>query len=172
MTIRNISPEDAIGILNIYAPYVLNSAITFEYDVPSVDEMKNRILHYTEKYPWLVAEDEGKIIGYAYASTYRERTAYQWCCESSVYVSEDVKGKGLAHLLYDRLFELLTAQGICNVYGIITLPNPVSEKFHSKCGFESFAVFKNVGYKLEAWHDVLWMVRFLNEHNSAPRLVK
>lgn len=166
MIIRPVTYSDAEGIIGIYSHYVKNTAVTFEYEVPAVNEMAARIAHYTEKYPWLVAEDQSGIVGYAYASTYRERAAYQWCCESSVYVQDVAKGKGVAFLLYEQLMSELTQQGLRNVYGVITTPNPESEKFHAKCGFESFAIFKNVGYKLGRWHDVLWMVKYLNPHTS------
>ena len=167
--IRPATPEDASEIIRIYSPYILHSAFTFEFDIPSIGNMQHRIISYMEKYPWLVAEENGKLMGYAYASAYRERRAYQWCVESSVYLDDAAKGSGIALQLYNKLFSILKSQGIRNVYSIITLPNGTSEKFHAKCGFEKFAVYKNVGHKLGKWHDVLWMIKVLNDIDDEVR---
>jgi phosphinothricin acetyltransferase len=126
-----------------------------------MEQMVHRIQQYTEKYPWLVAEENGKILGYAYASSYRERKAYQWSCECSVYLAPESRKKGIAKQLYTELFRILTNQGLRNVYAVITLPNHDSQHFHASCGFEHLGIFRNVGYKLGAWHDVLWMVKTL-----------
>lgn len=168
MLIRPVQIQDTKAILDIYAPYILNSAFTFETTVPSEQEFAERINTYTQKYPWLIAEDDGKIIGYAYAGKHRDREAYQWCVESSVYVLDEYHGKGIAHHLYNRLFELLKQFGYINVYAAITLPNSKSISFHTKMGFEHFTTFKNIGYKLGKWHDVAWMVKVINEHADDP----
>lgn len=161
--IRKATPDDAHEILAIYAPYVLNSAVSFELDLPSEDEMKQRMLLYMEKYPWLVAVSGNEVIGYAYASAYRERKAYQWSCESSVYVHSSYFGKGVGDCLYEELIRFLTIQGLRNIYAVITLPNDASERFHTRNGFTPFSVFKNVGYKFSQWHDVLWMQRSIEQ---------
>lgn len=168
MHIRFIQPEDAEAVLAIYAPYILDTAITFETIVPSLKEFTERIEQYTRKYPWLVAEEEGKIIGYAYAGKHRDREAYQWCVESSVYINKDFHGRGIAKALYERLFELLKASGFINVYAGITQPNEPSNRLHERMGFTPVGIYKRIGYKLGQWHDVLWMSLSLEEHRLSP----
>lgn len=168
MIIRPVAAADAAAVLNIYKPYIETTAVTFETSIPAVEEFAERINTITEKYPWLVAENEGKIIGYAYASKHRDREAYQWCVESSVYVQEDYHKKGIAKQLYQRLFEILQTGGYVNVYAGITLPNTKSHSFHTKMGFEPIGVYKNIGYKLGKWHDVAWLVKTINEHCIDP----
>lgn len=124
MILQLIKEEDVAEVLEIYAPYVQNTAITFEYEVPSLESFSERVHHYTEQYPWIVAKDHGKIVGYAYASLYRNREAYQWCCELSVYLRPEVQGRDLGRTLYSALMDLLTLQGYYMVYGVIT---PVSD---------------------------------------------
>ncbi len=168
MHIRQAHTQDAGGILDIYKPYISSTPFTFETTAPLLDEFAERIRSYTEKYPWLVAEDEGRIIGYAYASKHRDREAYQWCVESSVYVLEEYHSKGVAKELYSNLFGILQRCGYVNVYAGITLPNPKSISFHTKMGFEPVGIYRNIGYKLGKWHDVAWMVKTINLHGSAP----
>jgi L-amino acid N-acyltransferase YncA len=108
------------------------------------------------------------VIGYAYVSKHRDREAYQWCVESSVYVLEDYHQKGIAKELYSHLFEILRNRGYINVYAGITLPNPKSYSFHTRMGFEPVGVYKNIGYKLGQWHDVAWLVKTINEHTDDP----
>jgi L-amino acid N-acyltransferase YncA len=168
MVIRPVLIPDAAAVLNIYRPYIESTATTFETTVPSVEDFAGRIRVNTEKYPWLVAEDEGKVIGYAYASKHREREAYQWCVECSVYVSEDYHHKGIAKELYSKLFDILGQCGYVNVYAGITLPNPKSHSFHTKMGFEPIGIYKNIGYKLGRWHDVAWLVKTINQHTDSP----
>jgi phosphinothricin acetyltransferase len=168
MNIRPVNIEDAAAVLAIYAPYIERTSFTFETTVPSLEDFKTRISTYTEKYPWLVAEEAGKVIGYAYASKHRDREAYQWSVESSVYVAEDYQGKGVAEKLYTALFSILQASGFVNVYAGITLPNPKSYSFHTRIGFEPVGVYKNIGYKLGSWHDVAWLVKVINVHGKEP----
>jgi len=172
MHIRHVELKDASAILDIYKPYIETTSITFETNTPSVEDFTARIKTNTEKYPWLVAEDEGKIIGYAYASKHRDRDAYQWCVESSVYVLEQYHHSGIASQLYLQLFELLTQSGFINVYAGITLPNPKSFSFHKKRGFEEIGVYRNIGYKSGKWHDVVWMVKVINDHITDPSAPK
>lgn len=168
MLIRPVQSKDAEAVLAIYKPYIESTATTFETTVPSVDEFGARIKTYTEKYPWLVAEDNGKVTGYAYASKHREREAYQWCVESSVYVLEDYHHTGIAKELYAKLFDILQQCGYVNVYAGITLPNSRSYSFHSKMGFEPVGIYRNIGYKHGKWHDVAWLVKTINPHNDDP----
>lgn len=166
--IRLAQPIDAAAILAIYAPYIRDTSLTFETEVPDNDIFANRIRHYTADFPWLVYETDGQIAGYAYASRYRERVAYQWSVECSVYIANGYFGKGVAALLYNKLFALLRAQGFMNVYAVINLPNERSVAFHEKMGFRYLATYPNVGYKLGKWKNVGWWQLQLNEYISEP----
>jgi phosphinothricin acetyltransferase len=168
MKIRIAKPEDAKDILAIYAPYIINTSFTFETEVPSVDEFAERIQNYLLNYPWLVCEENANIVGYAYAVRHRERTAYQWSVESSVYINDDFQRKGIAKALYTALFEFLKKQGFRNVYAVINLPNDKSVDFHEDCGFKYFATYEQVGYKLGKWKNVGWWRLILNEFNGEP----
>ncbi len=168
MLIRPVQIQDTQAVLHIYTPYILTTAFTFETTIPTIEEFEERIKTYTQKYPWLVAEDDGMIIGYAYAGKHRDREAYQWCVESSVYVQENYHGKNVAYELYTQLFKLLKQAGFINVYAGVTQPNPKSISFHTKMGFEHFATYKNIGHKLGKWHDVAWLVKVINEHSDHP----
>jgi L-amino acid N-acyltransferase YncA len=167
-SIRLARAEDASDILAIYAPYIQNTSICFDTEVPTLAEFQNRILHYLDKYPWLVMEIDGQIAGYAYGSSYRERKAYQWSAECSVYIHDNFKRKGLALALYTALLKILKAQGIMNVYAVINLPNNQSVAFHEKIGFNHFADYKNVGYKLGKWKTVGWWELQLNPYIDNP----
>lgn len=172
MLIRPAAPGDAAAMLEIYAPIVTSSAITFEYEVPQVADFAARIENVMQVYPWLVAESGGRIAGYAYGGRFRERAAYQWCCESSVYVHPDFQGQGLASTLYGTLFGLLAGQGIINVYAVITLPNPKSAALHGKMGFVETGTLHKAGFKHGAWHDVLLMEKMLRQHPDEPESPK
>lgn len=161
LTIRHVRSTDAESILRIYAPYVLESSVSFELELPSVATMQQRIHDYTQKFPWLVACDGDKVIGYAYASTYRERAAYQFNVETSVYIDTNYQQSGIATQLYAALFVKLKEMNLHQAFAVITMPNEKSERFHRKFGFESFAIFKEVGFKFNQWHDVLWMKKHL-----------
>src|SRR5262249_15175766 len=154
--------------LEIYTPFIVHTTVSFEYEVPSVDEFSLRIKKYLQDYPWIVCEYKERIIGYAYASKHRNRTAYQWSVESSVYIHQDFHRKGIAKILYETLFELLRHQGILNAYAGIALPNDKSLHFHHACGFRDVGTYKKVGYKLGAWNDVLWLSFPLNEYPEFP----
>ena len=166
--IRVATKEDAAGMLDIYAPFILNSGVTQETDVPSVEDFQNRVTANLEERPWLVCEINGEIAGYAYAGKHRERKGYQWCTEPSVYISEKYYGYGVADALYSALFDILKLQGYVNAYAVITLPNDRSVAFHKKFGFEFFTSFKKIGYKLGQWHDVGWMQYEVNPHKEEP----
>ncbi len=171
MLIRPANSTDADQILAIYAPYIYHSAITFETEVPSAEDFKARVARIIEKYPWLVCEEEGQIIGYAYAGGHRDRIAYQWSVEISVYINEAAHGRGVATHLYQALLALLKIQGVVNIYALITVPNLKSIALHARFGFKELIVFEKIGYKEGAWHDVQWMLLVINAHEkvqSAP----
>ena len=159
--IRNAQVEDAANLVAIYAPYVEKTAITFETQVPTVEDFKNRIKKTMKKFPYLVAIEEGQIVGYAYASTYYARAAYDWTVELSVYVQKEARGKGVGTLLYTALEEELTARGFKNFLACIALPNPASIALHEKRGYEQVAHFKKIGYKFGTWHDIVWLQKSL-----------
>lgn len=159
---------DAAAILGIYAPYILKTSFTFETEVPPHEAFAGRIISYLDEWPWLVCEINGMVAGYAYATRHRERAAYQWCVESSVYVHHDFQQKGVARALYTALFEILKYQGCRNAYAGITLPNDKSVVFHKKLGFTWFADYANVGYKLNQWNTVSWWQLQLNDYSENP----
>lgn len=167
-TIRLATPQDAEKMLEIYAPYIRETAVTFEYEVPSLAEFRGRVEHTLPRYPWLTAEENGRLLGYAYAGQYRSRAAFQWDAEGSIYLRRSAQGTGLAAPLYRCLIQLVKAQGVRNFYGCITHPNPASEGFHRKLGFVDLAVFPRAGYKLGQWRDVLWNYLPIGETDAPP----
>ena len=166
--IRIATDADASSILDIYAPYIANTSYTFETEVPSVDSFKERINSYLQNWPWLVCDINGVIAGYAYAGRHRERIAYQWSVESSVYIHDNYQREGVGKALYTALIQILKLQGYRNLYAVINLPNDKSVAFHEKLGFKYFATYKNVGYKLGKWKDVGWWLLQLNEYSHEP----
>jgi L-amino acid N-acyltransferase YncA len=166
--LRLAAVGDAAAMLAIYAPIVTDSIISFELAPPSPAEMERRIASAESQWPWLVCERAGELIGYAYASQHRVRAAYQWSADTSVYVRPDARRGGIARSLYASLFEILALQGYYNAYAGITLPNPASVGFHESMGFTPVGVYRGVGYKLGAWHDVGWWARELQPHAPDP----
>ena len=169
--IRDVSLEDAKDLLEIYGPYVLNTAISFEYEVPSLEEFTERIRKITERYPYLVAEWDRKLIGYAYASTFKDRAAYDWCVETSIYLSEDSRGRGIGRKLYEALETKLMKQGILNANACIKYAEFEDEyhtngsmHFHEKMGYQFVGRFHQCGYKFGKWYDMIWMEKMLGEH--------
>lgn len=155
--IRMATPDDAPALQAIYAPFVAATVISFEAVPPTVEEMAGRIAKVLEQYPWLVAVDAGGApVGYAYATQHRARMAYQWSVDVSVYVDPRVQRRRIGRGLYTALFVLLRGQGYINAYAGIALPNPASVGLHTALGFEPVGVYRQVGYKLGAWHDVGW----------------
>lgn len=154
--IRSAGAADARAIRDIYAPFVTDSATSFEADPPDVSAMERRIRDVQEKHPWLVFESGGAVLGYAYASTHRARKAYQWCVEVSVYVAAAARHQGVGRALYGALFDLLRRQGFVNAYAGITLPNAASVGLHQSLGFAPIGIYPRIGYKFGAWHDVGW----------------
>jgi phosphinothricin acetyltransferase len=149
-------PDDGDGIRAIYAPFVADTPISFELDVPSVADMRRRVTELTAQHPWLVVEDERGIAGYAYGSAHRSRAAYGWSTDVSAYVRPDSHRRGLGSALYAALLELLHRQGYRQAFAGITLPNAASVGLHEAMGFVPVGVYRNVGWKLGRWHDVGW----------------
>lgn len=155
--IRSAQPDDADWMLAIYAPVVRRTAISFEDVPPTLEEFRDRIDRIGNTFAWLVCTVDDVPAGYAYAGPHRARAAYAWSVEASVYIAEEFRGRGVGRALYSRLFELLREKGLRNVYGVITLPNPGSIALHKSFGFWEIGVYRNAGFKLDAWHDVLWL---------------
>ena len=169
--IRMASPEEAGTLLEIYRPYVAKTAISFEYQVPSPEEFRNRIGHILARYPWLVLERDQEIAGYAYAHLYKERAAYRWNVEVTIYLSPAFHRRGIGRALMERLLEMLRRQGVRMAYSCITLPNPASTGLHAAMGFAEAGVLTDAGWKNGQWRDVVWMQKRLNESADAPREV-
>ncbi|HYD21249.1 MAG TPA: GNAT family N-acetyltransferase [Flavipsychrobacter sp.] len=167
-SIRFIEHSDCASVLDIYSWYVQNTVVSFEYEVPSNEEFLGRIKTHTGKYPWLVCERAGKIIGYAYACDFRFRTAYQWSPEVSIYLSHGEGGKGIGRILYTALFDILRLQGYFNVFGGLAIPNEASERLHRSTGFHEIGVFSNIGYKMGDWHGTKWLQLVLQQHVTNP----
>ena len=172
MEIRLAKPSDARSLLDIYAPYVENTAITFEYEVPTVEDFTTRIEKTLEKYPYLVAEEDCVVLGYAYASTYYARAAYDWAVELYVYVSQDARGQGVGTKLYDELEDLLDQMGYVHFLACISLPNESSLALHRKRGYQQVAHFPKIGYKFERWHDIVWLQKSLEKEVRPIKLLK
>jgi L-amino acid N-acyltransferase YncA len=166
--IRLATPDDTPGVQAIYAPIVRETAISFELEPPTVAEMQQRIVQTLEHWPWLVCERRGDILGYVYASQHRTRPAYQWSVDVSVYVHPNARRSGVGQALYRSLFALLALQGFYQAYAGITLPNPASVGLHESLGFQPVGVYRDVGYKLGAWHDVGWWQLALRERAMPP----
>jgi len=156
VSVRAATPDDAEPLLAIYRPFVLDTAISFELEPPSVAEFKGRIERVLGELAWLVAVRDGRPLGYAYATAHRSRGAYKWSVEPSVYVADESRGQGLGRALYEALMPRLAEKGYCNAYAGITLPNDASVALHRRLGFQAVGVFREVGRKFGAWHDVSW----------------
>ena len=169
ITIRFAQKQDAQALLAIYAPYVENTSITFEYEVPSPEEFASRIEEISSFYPYLVCEHEGEILGYAYAHRFKERAAYQWGAELSIYLAPKARGQKIGPRLYDVLMQLLTLQNFRNFYACITSPNERSQKMHEALGFTLCGLWHHSGYKHGAWHDVAWYEKAAGCITDAPK---
>jgi len=165
-TIRSAVEADAAALLAIYRPFVESTAVSFETVVPTVEEFADRIDKALTGWQWLVAEQDGQCIGYAYGSSHRQRQAYRWSVEVSAYVHPNHHRRGVGRALYLRLLKELAQKGFCNAYAGTTLPNEGSVALHRGVGFEFIGVFKAVGRKFGTWHDVAWFQRVLR--NSPP----
>lgn len=166
--IRLATPADSEAILSIYAPYVRDTAISFETEVPTVDAFSRRIETICKQYPYLVYSIDGQIIGFAYASRHRERAAYCYSVDVSIYVLPRYHGANVAHQLYRCLFDILRALGYRNAYAGYRIPNDKSMRFHQKFGFVPVGTYHNVGYKLGKWHDMTWLEKMIAAHDEQP----
>ena len=175
-SIRMATSADAQALLEIYAPYITETAITFEYEIPSVSEFAERIAATLQKYPYIVALDNHRIVGYAYASSFKSRAAYDWAVETSVYVARDCQGKGWGKKLYIAIEEILKQQNILNLNACIACTvkedphlNNNSVLFHEHLGYKKVAHFTQCGYKFNTWYDMIWMEKILGKHEVPPR---
>lgn len=175
INIRTARPEDAEELRDIYAPYVNNTAVTFEYNVPSVEEFTERINNTLKNYPYLVAEINREIVGYAYAGNFHSRPAYQWGVETSVYIKENMRGMGIGRELYSELENSLKKMNVLNMNACIAYPQTedeyltkASQSFHEYMGFTKAAEFHLCGYKFNRWYDVIWMEKMIGEHTANP----
>lgn len=166
--IRKFEKSDIENIYRIYEPFVTHSSVTFETEMPSLAEFSERLISIAAEFPFLVLEIENEVCGYAYACRHRERKAYRWAVETSIYLSEKARNKGLGSKIYTALLDDLVKRKFVTAYGIITLPNDSSVMLHKKVGFEQMAIHKHAGYKLGEWHDVLWVEKTLNTPSDSP----
>ncbi len=166
--IRAATEQDAAAIQQIYAPFCLDSAVSFEVQPPTVTEMRQRLQKITAQYPWLVCEIAGQVAGYAYACAHRERAAYRWAVDVAVYIGAGQRRLGVGRALYASLFRILVLQGYYQAYAGITLPNPGSVGLHEAMGFTPVGVYRNVGYKAGAWRDVGWWGLSLQPGRDEP----
>ena len=175
ITIRDAAPTDGARLLEIYAYYVKNTAISFEYDVPTLPEFEARIKNTLERYPYLAAEQNGIIEGYAYAHAFVGRTAYQWSAELSIYLDPGARGHGLGRKLYEALEQRLQSMGILNLYACIGYPETEDEyltknsaEFHAHLGFAEVGRFHRCGCKFGRWYDMIWMEKNIGTHLPDP----
>lgn len=177
--IRAARAEDARELLEIYAPYVKETAITFEHDVPTEAEFAGRIESILCSYPYLTAEENGELIGYAYAGRFRTRQAYAWDVETSIYIRQDRRKCGVGRALYEKLEEILRLQGVLNLYAGVAYPekedeylNKNSFGFHEHMGYQAVGEFCRCGFKFNRWYNVVWMEKHLGKHGENPLPVK
>ena len=169
--IRPVTVNDTEELLKIYAPYVTETAITFEYAVPTADEFKERIENILKKYPYIAAVENGEIIGYAYAGVFKARAAYDYDVEVTIYIKKEYRRNGVGRILYAELERLLKKQGITNLYACIACTETEDEyltndsvKFHERMGYRLVGTFKQCGYKYNRWYDMVWMEKIVGEH--------
>lgn len=177
ITLRTATPDDAKQLLDIYSYYVDKTAITFEYDVPSLNEFQGRITETLRKYPYIIAEKDERIIGYAYAGVFKDRAAYSHCAEVTVYVHKDSHRHGLGKLLYSELESLLRQMGISNLYACIGIPSDTDDEyldhnsmdFHMHIGYKLAGKFAKCGYKFGRWYDMVWLEKMIGDHRDDTR---
>ena len=173
ITIRNAALSDAARLVEIYDYYVRNTAVTFEYDTPSVDDFQARMSHIMEFYPYLVLLKNGSILGYAYAGTFKDRKAYDWSCETTIYIDRDSRNCGFGRLLYEALETELAKMGILNLYACVGYPESEdkyltfdSARFHEHLGYRIVGTIYKCGYKFDTWYHMVWMEKIIGEHSA------
>ena len=178
MEIRPALIEDAEALLCIYSPYVTDTAITFEVEAPSLQEMQKRIATISAFYPYLVAEEEGEILGYVYATKLKPRAAYEWSAETTIYLAPSAQHRGIGRALYERLVEACKAMGLTNLYACVAYPcdddahlSTNSYDFHAHMGFEEIGMFHRCANKFDTWYDVAWMEKVIGEHTAPAPVV-
>lgn len=179
ITIRDATTADAERLLEIYSYYVKNTAITFEYSVPTLPEFQTRIINTLQRYPYFVIEKNDRILGYAYAGAFIGRAAYDWSCELTIYLDHTVQKCGLGRQLYEALEQRLSAMGILNLYACIAYPSADdpyltknSAEFHAHLGFSTVGEFHNCGYKFDRWYHMIWMEKIIGRHQTKQLPVK
>lgn len=177
--LRVAKPSDAENLLKIYSYYVENTAITYEYEVPSVEEFRNRITNILKKYPYIVAESNGQIVGYSYAGAFKTRAAYDWDVETTIYVHKDFKGQGIGRILYAELERYLKLMNITNINACIAKADVEDEyltngspAFHEKMGYRLVGQFTKCGYKFNRWYNMIWMEKMIGNHvENQPKMI-
>lgn len=179
MEILPVTEEDAQALLSIYAPYVRDTAVSFEYEVPSVADFQDRIRRISSDYPYIKAVENGEILGYAYAGSFKSRRAYDWSVEVTVYVRQDSRRAGIGRRLYQVLEASLRRMGVLNMNACIAMPrgadahlNDDSCRFHEKMGFVPVGTFHNSGYKFQTWYDMIWMEKLIGQHQTQQEDVR
>jgi L-amino acid N-acyltransferase YncA len=167
-TVRDATEQDAAACAALYAPYVADTVITFETESPTTTRMAERIAAARRTHAWLVLEDDGRVVGYAYGGPYKSRAAYRWSCEVSVYLEEGRRRTGAGRALYEALFERLAERGFRTAVAGMTLPNDASEGLHRAMGFEPIGTYRRIGWKHGSWHDVGWVQRALATGDDRP----
>lgn len=170
--IRLATKNDCTSILEIYAPFVTDTTVTFEYEVPTIEDFEKRIINTQKKYLWLVCEIEDKIVGYAYAHEFMDREAYDWSVICSIYINPEYQGKRIGKALYFSLLELLKLQGFYNAYACITASNTKSERFHEAFDFTQVGIHPNAGYKFGKWLDIKWYGVNITKYHLSPNKPK
>lgn len=177
--IRDAKLSDAPRLLEIYSYYVKNTAITFEYNVSSLEEFRHRMKNITLRYPYIVLEADGKVMGYAYAGSFIGRAAYDWSCEMTVYLDRTAKKQGFGRKIYEAMEQRLKDMGILNLYACIgyidkedEYLNHNSADFHTHLGYKTVGTFKKCGYKFGRWYDMIWMEKCIGTHTDAPAPVR
>ena len=163
--LRDATIQDIPAILDIYRPYILNTAITFEYDVPTLAQFEDRFRAITREFPWLVWEENGEILGYAYGSRAFERAAYGWDADLSIYLRQGCSGRGIGRALYETLEQRLAAQGSSVLYALVTSANAGSCAFHEAMGYREAVRLPACGFKFGQWYDVIWYEKRLKTGN-------
>lgn len=166
--IRPATEADAAGVRAIYAPFCEGTVVSFETAAPTVAEMQERMRKISAQLPWLVCESDGQVVGYAYACAHRERAAYRWSVDVAIYIGEGKRRRGVGRALYTSLFKILVLQGYYKAYAGVTLPNPGSVGLHEAMGFTPVGIYRGVGYKSGAWHDVGWWELSLQPERIEP----